>query len=185
MLARIVCSVLTSDARRSAPGGVVPGVLRASARTNARARDTASAAMPSHSDAQRMCETGCIVRDEMSAYGSGSTCAMSPDVSSTKPRLHVPRKPSVSQPVVCWSVVSALRASTITWSELAASGVRRAVTRMSSASSAYEITGAFLRSVKRSPSRATAQMLVRTSPPTLASVVAEASSSWRAASCCR
>ena len=68
-LVRIVWSMLTTSARRSAVGGVVPGLARACSRTNARARATAPVAIPSQQLAQRMCEKGTIVWLAMSAKG--------------------------------------------------------------------------------------------------------------------
>ena len=64
--------------------------------------------------------------------------------------------PSVSQTPSGVSRVSALRTRTSTWSPGAASGSRRAVIRMSSASSPYEMTGACFLILKRWPSRSTA-----------------------------
>ena len=69
------------------------------------------------------------------------------------------------------------RQATSTWSLGALSASRRAVTRIMSAYSPYEITGAFLATRARSPSRSTKQVLERTSPPMPISVVADASSS--------
>src|SRR5580700_10859267 len=66
---RIDWSRLETSARRSAVGGVVPGLARAWVRTNARARPTAAVAMPSQQLAQRMCENGTIVWLAMSANG--------------------------------------------------------------------------------------------------------------------
>ena len=56
--------------------------------------------------------------------------------------------------------------TTRTWSLGGESRMRRAVTRMASACSPYEITGACFSSLNPSPSRSTAQTLGRTSPPT-------------------
>src|SRR5262245_3484909 len=71
---RMVCSLTVTSASREACGGTVPGFLRASARTNAPARDTASAAIPSHTADHRMCEYETIVWADESPNGPGSTC---------------------------------------------------------------------------------------------------------------
>ena len=73
----------------------------------ARAR-RASAAMPSHSAAHRMCEYGTIVCAERVGERAGQDLLLGPDDSSLKPGLQVPRMPSVSQVLVCSSVQSAL-----------------------------------------------------------------------------
>ena len=64
---RMACSRAVTSASRRAPGGWVPGRLRASARTKAPARATASVAMPSHALLHRMWVTGSMVWAEMSA----------------------------------------------------------------------------------------------------------------------
>jgi len=64
----------------------------------------------------------------------------------------------------------------------AASSERRQVTRIASAVSPYEITGACFSRMKCWSTTLTAQMLERTSPPIPISVVAEATRSWRWAS---
>ena len=92
----------------------VPGVRRASARTNARARPTASLARPSHSDVHSTCDTGSMVWLAMSANGTGRICSAEPTASMVNPRLRVPRMPSVSHSPVRVSRTSALRTRTST-----------------------------------------------------------------------
>jgi hypothetical protein len=55
-LLRMACNWVDTFARRVAVTGTVPGLRRASARTNEAARPTASPAMPDHSADHRMCE---------------------------------------------------------------------------------------------------------------------------------
>src|SRR6267143_5626605 len=99
-LCRIACSCADTSASRVAVGGTVPGFLRADARTNSAARATASAAMPHHSDDQRIWEYGTIVCAEESAKEPGMICSCGPEDSSLKPGLQVPRMPIASQDVV-------------------------------------------------------------------------------------
>ena len=54
---------------------MVPGARRASARTKARARPTASLASPSQSEVHSTCEVGSIVWLAMSANGTGRICS--------------------------------------------------------------------------------------------------------------
>ena len=74
----------------------MPGVFRAATRTNSRALRSASVAIPSHRAAQVMCDTGSIVRDEMSEYGVGRICSTLPLERNMKPIEQVPRMPKVS-----------------------------------------------------------------------------------------
>src|SRR5690349_12972916 len=99
-LLRMACSWVETLARRVAMGGTVPGLRRASARTNEPARDTASPAMPDHRADHRMCEYGTMVCADESAKEPGMICSTGPDDSSLKPGLQVPRMPMVSQLVV-------------------------------------------------------------------------------------
>ena len=101
---RITCSSACASASRCAAGGTVPGCLRAWLRTKAAARAMASAAMPHHSEAHRMCEYGTMVCADDSANAPGRICSTPADATNFAPGLQVPRMPSVSQPVVGVSV---------------------------------------------------------------------------------
>src|SRR5262249_24468704 len=97
---RVSCSTRSTSASRIPEIGVSPGVFLASARTNERARLTASTARPDQSDAHTICEYGCIVRANISENGVGRTCSALPREVTMNPELHVPRKPIVSQPEI-------------------------------------------------------------------------------------
>ena len=75
---------------------MVPGFLRAAARTKAAARLTASVAMPGQSADQRMCEYGTIDSADESAKEPGTICSSGPSDRVSKRGLQVPRMPSVS-----------------------------------------------------------------------------------------
>ena len=90
--------------------------------------------MPNHVAAQKICDDASIDCAAISEKGFGKICAASPLATRWNPSEQVPRMPSVSQTEVR-SIVrfSSAGMTTITWSELAASGARRAVARMASA----------------------------------------------------
>jgi hypothetical protein len=53
--------------------------------------------MPLQSDAHTIWAKGCIVSLRISSNGTGRICAVAPAHVRTKPELHVPRNPRVSQ----------------------------------------------------------------------------------------
>ena len=102
-----------ASARRSAPGGATPGLLRAAARTKACARATALTAMPYQTALQSRCEVASIDWAAISAKGFGRICSFGASPLKSQPSEQVPRMPSVSQTWVCssvyWSLVKAVR----------------------------------------------------------------------------
>jgi len=78
--------------------GRLAGVLRALARTNARACLTASMAMPDQSELQTMWEKGASSGRGCRQTAWAESVPRPPSADRAKPELHVPRKPSVSQP---------------------------------------------------------------------------------------
>ena len=127
------CRVTISAASRMAPGGMVPGSLRAAFWTNRWARHEASSARPSHSEDHSRCAVGSIVWAEMSPNGSSRMSAASPLASRVKPSEQVPRKPRVSQPLSGVRVTAGVSQTARTWSLGGLSASRRAVVKIASA----------------------------------------------------
>ena len=101
---RISCSMLAASATRSAPGGVCPGLRRASARTKDWARETALEAMPYHTALQRMWQIASIDLAAISPKSFGRICATSPSAENLKLSEQVPRMPIASHTPVSSSL---------------------------------------------------------------------------------
>ncbi len=94
-----------------------PGCERSDARDSPH-----RAAMPIHTDAHSVCETGSMLSSAIFENGSGRICSAIPLAVSRWPSLQVPRMPSVSHEPRGSSANVSRGATISTWSDGGASG---------------------------------------------------------------